>query len=298
MKTQKKTLMWLTTACEGYFAEISLHKAVNTVSAYRFDISDFCAYLVHRGGLQRPSALKESVVIQYLSACKHLGLSDSTVNRRCMAVKSFCKFLRKTGVIAIDPCTDISAPRVATKAIQVPDFQQVTQVLERPSIDNEDGALDKAVLELLYSSGLRASEIVGLDLCHLSDNAIVVSCGKRNKTRTVPLTASARDSIMLYVREFRGDSPGPLFKNRLGRRLQRTKPTQILKKYTQGIEVKDFTAHTLRHACATHLLENGADIRLIQKVLGHESIATTQRYTHMSSSTIQDKFQQFHPRGK
>jgi site-specific recombinase XerD len=152
------------------------------------------------------------------------------------------------------------------------------------------------MLCLLYSSGLRASELCALEYEDFKRSSVTVRCGKRSKTRTVPITDEAMDAIMGYIDTYRGHEGGWLFQTMLGRQIRRQLLCAIVVEYAKKARVQGVTTHTLRHACATHLLDQGADLRLIQEVLGHSSIASTQRYTHLSSGKMQEMFKQFHPR--
>jgi integrase/recombinase XerD len=169
-------------------------------------------------------------------------------------------------------------------------------------VNTESGLRDRAMIELLYSSGLRATEICDLKLNHISDMQVMVKCGKRGKTRTIPMTEQAYQWINTYVEKHRKErfshDQGLLFVTLQGKPIRRQFLFLMIKDYVCKADLQEITPHTLRHACATHLLDQGADLRMIQEVLGHSSIASTQRYTHLSSNKMQSMFKQFHPRDK
>jgi len=280
----------------SFINELSLSKSTPTIEAYKYDVSRFIEHLATKN-IKRAGSIKPVHIIDYLGICKKTGKSESSINRYYMAIRSFCRYLRRNKTIAIDLTQDISPPRIHQKAPRIPTIEEVDKILSQPDIQTESGLRDRAILELLYSSGLRASELCDLQLHHVSQDKVMISCGKRGKTRTVPLTTEAFSWVEKYT-AIRGDKKGPLFQTIMGKSLRRQLLCAIVVDYAKKAGVEGVTTHTLRHACATHLLDQGADLRLIQEVLGHSSIASTQRYTHLSSNKMQEMFKQFHPRRK
>lgn len=297
MKTLKKNSTSLSKILEDFVNGLSLSKSSATVSAYHHDVAKFIDWLSERN-VKTVKGLKQPHIIGYLGYCKAAGKSDSTLNRYYMSLRSFCCYMRKTKVLAEDITLDVSAPRVAQKAPRVPSFEDIKKLLDQPDLETYSGARDKAILELMYSSGLRASELCDLEIQHVTELGIVVSCGKRGKTRAIPATVESLQCVSRYVKEFRGEEEGWLFQTVLGKKVRRELLHAIVTSYAKKAGLRDVTPHTLRHACATHLLERGADLRLIQEVLGHSSIASTQRYTHLSSNRMKEMFNEFHPRSK
>lgn len=279
----------------SFIAELSLSKSKLTVEAYKLDVERFLQYVSEKG-IGRIKSLKAQHIVDYLGHCKAQGKSDSSVHRYFMALRGYCRYLRKSSHLEADLMQDVSAPRFSQKAPYVPTNSEISRILEMPDKEGESGCRDSAMLELLYSSGLRASELCDLKLEDLKEFGIVVKCGKRGKTRTVPLTESAKLSIIVYIETYRGRNPGYLFVTKQGKKIRRQLLCSSVVHYAKKAGIEGVTTHTLRHACATHLLDEGADLRLIQEVLGHSSIASTQRYTHLSSSKMQQMFTQFHPR--
>lgn len=280
---------------ESFLAEISLSKSAPTVQAYGYDIAQFLAYLTS-SGVKRITSIKGTHIIGYLGACKKEGKADASINRYFMAIRCYCLFLRRRKYISENLTEDIIAPKSALKAPYVPSIAEIELLLNAPSKDTQSGLRDRAILELLYSSGLRVSELCSLALEDLRSEGVHIACGKRAKTRTVPVTGSALEAINVYIETHRGKDSGPLFRTLMGKALNRQLLCKLVETYARKAGVSRVTPHTLRHACATHLLDNGADLRLIQEVLGHSSIASTQRYTHLSSNKMQSMFKQFHPR--
>jgi integrase/recombinase XerD len=286
---------WMNESLDKFIAQLSLSKSRPTVEAYRYDIAKFLEYL-HENKMKRISSLKTAHIIDYLAHCKAAGKSDASVNRYYMALRSYCKFLRQSKSIESDLTQDVTAPRSKQKAPKIPTLEEMQQILNVPDVETHTGSRDRAILELLYSSGLRASELCDLNIEDFKGDTIVVRCGKRSKTRSVPVTEQAVNAISAYIEKYRGKKHGPLFQTSTGKRLRREALSRSIGSYARKAGVDNVTAHTLRHACATHLLDQGADLRLIQEVLGHSSIAATQRYTHLSSRKMQEMFQAFHPR--
>ncbi len=289
MRNQPQLLSWMQQLLDDYTAQISLSKSKQTVDAYTFDVVRFLEYLQSKG-IKRITQIKGQMIVSYLGYQKSSGKSDATLNRYYMSIRSFFRFLRVTKAMQEDVFLEVHTPRFKQKAPYVPTVTEIAAILEIPT-----SLRDKAILELLYSSGLRASELCDLDIRDTAGYTILVRCGKGSKTRTVPLTQGAYNTIAAYI-QVRGTQPGPLFQTLMGKRLRRQLLSKIVTTYAKKAGIEGVTTHTLRHACATHLLDEGADLRLIQEVLGHSSIASTQRYTHLSSNKIQEMFQQFHPR--
>lgn len=297
MKTQKRHSSYLKNLLCDFVSELGLSKSKATVYAYEHDLNNFISWLEERH-IKTAKGLKQGNIIGYLGHSKQIGKSEASVNRYFMSIRAFCNYLRKTKVLPEDVSIDIKAPRIDQKAPRVPTKAEMEKLLEQPDIETHSGVRDRAILELMYSSGLRASELCDLEIQHVSDGGIVVSCGKRGKTRAVPATSEALTWIKCYIQGYRGEGQGWLFKTVLGKKIRRQLLHEIVVGYAAKARVHEVTPHTLRHACATHLLDQGADLRLIQDVLGHSSIASTQRYTHLSSNRMRQMFNEFHPRKK
>jgi integrase/recombinase XerD len=297
MRTQPEILSWMKESLSNFIAELSLSKTKPTVDAYRYDVARFLEYL-NAKGIKRIGTIKPMHVIDYLGYCKVTGKSDSSISRYYMAIRAFCRHLRRNNKLATDLTQDITPPRYNQPAPYIPTKQEIDRLLSTPNLETEAGCRDRAMLELLYSSGLRASELCDLQLEDLKEDGIVVKCGKRGKARAVPMTEEAKESIHRYIATHRGKRAGYLFVTKLGKKIRRQLLCALVMEYAHKSGLEGVTTHTLRHACATHLLDEGADLRLIQEVLGHSSIASTQRYTHLSSGKMQEMFKQYHPRKK
>lgn len=297
MNNQSRALSWMGASLSKFVGELSLSKSRPTVEAYRYDVGKFLEY-VTTCGVKRMSTIKAGHIVDYLSDCKMQGKSESSVHRYYMSIRAYFRFLRRSKMVEGDLTQDITPPKCNQRAPYIPSLEQIERILSAPSQETESGVRDRAILELLYSSGLRASELCDLRIEDFKETGVIVRCGKRSKTRTVPLTEQASEAIRVYIHRYRESHAGFLFQTIMGKQIRRQLLSAMVSTYACKCNVEGVTTHTLRHACATHLLDQGADLRLIQEVLGHSSIASTQRYTHLSSQKIEQMFNKFHPRKK
>ncbi|MBE3584657.1 MAG: site-specific tyrosine recombinase XerD [Thermoanaerobacter sp.] len=277
--------------------------ARNTTSSYQFDLNQYCLFCQ----AQQLDPLKEGrgAVMAYLLKLKKDGRAPSTVSRHLAALKSFYRFLVQEGVISADPTTNLESPRLAQRLPRVLTPEEVDRLLAQPRTSSAAGLRDKAMLELLYATGLRVSELISLDLADVNLEHGFVRCfGKGSKERIIPLGSVAAFYVSEYLKRARakltrGRSTPALFINQQGHRLTRQGFWKIIKKYArQGRITKVITPHTLRHSFATHLLENGADLRSVQELLGHADIATTQIYTHLTRTRLREIYDRAHPRAQ
>lgn len=296
MKTARKNSTQEITI-ESFIMELSLIRSKLTVEAYSYDVAKFLEFMQDRN-IKRLKSIKAEHVTIYLGQNKTAGKSDSTIKRYYNSIKAFFNYLKRMKVIDEDITANLKTPRAMQKSPRVPSLSEIDLILTRPNVDTEAGARDRAILELLYSSGLRASELCDLTIGDVEAGQVLVQCGKGNKTRTIPMTSSAKYFVSLYKSKYREDSERDeyLFITMYGRKLRRQFLSTMVSQYAKEAKIDGITTHSLRHACATHLLDHGADLRLIQEVLGHASLASTQRYTHLSSNKMKQMFDQFHPR--
>lgn len=299
-KSQTRQIFtWMSEALDQFVNSISLNRNESTISGYRYDVGRFLEYL-HERGVRRAGSVNSQHIEDYLGWCKSDGKSDASVNRYYMAIRAFCKFMHKRGTFDAGIADDVSTPKSVARAPKIPSGVEVVMILDQPDLGTESGLRDRAMLELLYSSGLRASELCDLELDDLcgKTSSVRVMCGKRDKTRTVPITDDAFMFIQEYVQKYRGHEQGYLFITMKGKRIRRQLLREIVTDYARKAGVNHVTTHTMRHACATHLLNEGASLVMIKDVLGHASIASTQKYTHLSSEMMQSMFREFHPKQK
>ncbi len=275
--------------------------AQNTLEAYRRDLLRYTEFL--RAAGQEPAQVERAMIPRYLLALREAGLSPRSVARHLSAVRQFHRFLFREGRSGGDPTAHLESPRPWRRLPGVLSYQEVERLLAIPQPMTPQGLRDAAMLELMYASGLRVSELVGLRLSDVDFAVgIVHVLGKGDKERLVPLGDVAAKSLRVYLERGRPAlerrQPSPhLFLGRHGHRLTRQMFWQIFKRAARaaGI-VKRVTPHTLRHSFATHLLENGADLRSVQLMLGHADIATTEIYTHVSRAHLKAIYDKYHPR--
>lgn len=285
-----------------YYLSVEKGLAQNTLDSYRRDLNKFTQYL-KRHHITDVQAISRKIISNYLLEQKELGHSSSTISRNIASIRSFFQYLLIEQKIKDNPCSDLDSPKAEKKLPHIISAKDIDLLLEQPQIGNIIGRRDKAMLELLYATGVRVTELVSLNVEDINLKMGFLRCnGKGGKERMVPLGSLAIKSLQNYLRSSR---PGilkksdnkALFVNQHGKRLTRQGFWKILKKYCQRAGISgDITPHTLRHSFATHLLENGADLRSVQEMLGHADISTTQIYTQINRRKIQEIYNQTHPR--
>lgn len=274
--------------------------ASNTLSSYLRDVRQFLNYLSVNE--LTPELIDARTMERY---SKHLiaqGKSPATVTRSVASLKSFYTYLMKEGVVSNNPARGVTPAKIERKLPQILTGKEVDLFLDQPDCGDAKGCRDKAMLELLYATGIRVSELINLNLSNLNLSASIIRCENRGKERIIPLYPSAVHALTDYVDKIRpqmveqADEPA-LFVNLNGRRMSRQGFWKIIKHYQEkaGIQ-KEITPHTLRHSFAAHLLENGADLRSIQEMLGHADISSTQIYTQVVGQRLKDVYAKAHPR--
>lgn len=262
--------------------------AQNSIEAYGRDIGGFLEKF--------SSPFHQDQLIQHLSFLKAQGYASTSVARMLISLKVFFRFLYREKIIERDISQSMESPKLWQLIPEVLTLEEVERLLNAPSTQTYLGARDRAILEVLYASGLRVSELCGLTLYCVGDDALRV-LGKGGKERVVPVGKKALNALDHYLCFRDQFSSERLFLSQKGKPLDRVAIWRMVKHYAkQGGIQKPISPHTLRHSFATHLLENGADLRVIQEMLGHASIATTDRYTHVTASRLHSSFSQFHPR--
>ena len=276
--------------------------AKNTLLAYRRDLTQLLS--AYRNRTDAPlSALHRGDVVAYMERLRGEGALASTVRRRLSSVRGFCRFLVAEGHLAEDPTLEVKGPGAGGRLPHVLSVAEVERLLAEPNPGTPLGCRDGAMLETLYATGLRISELLGLTLSRLNlEVGYVLPSGKGGKERVVPMGEVAQEKVKEYLRWVRpgllGRRSGDIvFLNRRGGPLSRVGFWKILKGHAQGADIRrPVTPHSLRHSFATHLLARGADLRSIQLMLGHADISTTQIYTHITQERLRQMFDQYHPR--
>jgi integrase/recombinase XerD len=270
--------------------------APNTIAAYRRDLRDHLAFLVTRG-VRQLAAVDESHLIVYLGRLRRSGASPATVMRKLSSVRGFYRQLAREEQIAADPTANLPPAQLRRRLPNVLSVEEVGRLIAQPDTRAPRGLRDRAMLELVYAAGLRASELVGLTRGDLNLDLGLVRClGKGSKERVVPVGRLAIDAARAYLAS-RRDAAGALFPGNKGRPLTRVSFWRIVRRYARQAGMRTpISPHTFRHSFATHMLDGGADLRAIQELLGHANIATTQIYTHVSTDRLREVYQAYHPR--
>jgi integrase/recombinase XerD len=282
----------------------------NTIEAYRNDLQQLAIFIQKEAtklGVITPWAgFNRQSMLSYLLNLKERNYAPTTVARKVAAAKSFFNFMVSEGIIKTNPIGDMGSPRAGKSLPKPISVSQVRRLLEQPTkLSTLEAKRDKAMLELLYASGMRVSELVSLNLNDIDTGSGYVRCfGKGHKERLIPIHKQAALAVDEYINEARSrlvhsDTESALFLNARGERLTRQGLWQILKGHAKSAELDtEITPHTLRHSFATHMLNGGADLRSVQELLGHANISTTQIYTHLTTEHIRSSYEKSHPRAK
>ncbi len=273
----------------------------NTITSYVRDVTQFCRYLEEVEETELLQCAQEHIE-RYIAYMTGRGKSAASVARSVASLKSFYSYLLSQGVVRSNPAKHTAAVRTERKLPQILSGKEVDLFLEQPQCVDPKGYRDHAMLELLYATGIRVSELIGLNVEDVNLPAGLIRCVSRGKERIIPLYAAAVKALTDYVRDIRPQlvltpREPALFVNMSGERMSRQGFWKIVKYYQEKAQIdKDITPHTLRHSFAAHLLENGADLRSIQEMLGHADISSTQIYSHMVKQKLQDLYHKAHPR--
>lgn len=277
------------------------HSPSNTVQAYRRDLEKFFGYAATRD-IRSFSQLNEEDVEEYKLYLNAQGLSSSSVSRSLSSLRGLFQYLLAVGLADTNPAKNVHNDKVVRKELNVLTSKEVDSLLSQPDVNDIKGIRDKAMLELLYATGIKVSELIGLDLKDLNLSVSCIHCGEGENERLIPLYPVAMKAVTTYLEKSRmilaaSTDENALFVNLSGERLSRQGFWKILKSYVASAKItKDITPHTLRHSFATHLLENGADIHDIQEILGHRDLSSTQRYAQYLKDKMKNSYMKFHPR--
>ena len=285
---------------ENYLLNIKKASA-NTVSSYLHDVRQFHAYVVEYLEVELPDVTKDHISV-YLAFLTNHGKSPATVTRSLASLKGLFSYLMSEGYVQQNPAKGITVVKAEKKLPQILSGKEVELLLEQPQCTDFKGFRDKAMLELLYATGIRVSELISLDIEDVNLPAGFIRCENGGKSRTIPMYPAAVKALQIYIRDIRPNMiavPGEtaLFVNLSGERMSRQGFWKIIKHYQQTAHIdKDITPHTLRHSFAAHLLENGADLKSIQEMLGHSDISSTQIYTQIVKQNLKSVYNRFHPK--
>ncbi|MEN3039441.1 MAG: site-specific tyrosine recombinase XerD [Candidatus Kryptonium sp.] len=282
--------------------EIEKGYSKNTIESYSIDLVRYVCFL-EDNGVRHPDFVDEELVRKYIREIGLIGLSPSSISRNVASIRSFHKFLLLESYSKNYPVENIEHPKIRKKPPEVLSIEEVFTLLEQPNTSTPMGIRDRALLEVMYATGVRVSELINLKQIDLFlDMEFIRVLGKGSKERLIPIGKVAIEWVREYQLKVRPklakiSSGDILFLSRLGKKLTRMSVWKIVKKYAlmAGIK-KEIHPHTLRHSFATHLLEGGSDLRSVQEMLGHASITTTQIYTHISNETLREIYYLYHPR--
>ncbi len=277
------------------------HASANTVSSYVRDVRQFASYLTEYADVRLREAQREQVC-EYLQWLRDQGRSPSTISRSMASLKSFYGYLIEQRVVESNPVYDIASEKVVKKLPQVLTSAEVELLLSQPKCVDMKGYRDKAMLELLYATGIRVSEMIALNYDDVNLSGEFIHCASKGKERIIPLYPAAVRALSEYMQSVRPHmiadvDETALFVNVSGERMSRQGFWKIVKHYQQTAKIdKEITPHTLRHSFATHLLENGADLQSIQEMLGHSDISSTQVYAQLVKQHLKSVYHKYHPR--
>ena len=296
-------MFFLDELLESYRAYLAdeKHASQNTLSSYMRDLNQFAAWLKEHQ-VTDLSAVRQSTVSEYVEWMTSKGKSAATVTRSIASIKSLYAYLQGKGVVKSNPAKGVATVKVERRFPEILTSREVELFLEQPQCVDAKGYRDHAMLELLYATGIRVSELIALNEKDVSLSAGVIRCESKGKERIIPLYPAAVKALGDYIRDVRprliaDPEEEALFVNMTGERMSRQGFWKIVKHYQETAQIKkEITPHTLRHSFAVHLLENGADLRSIQEMLGHADISSTQIYTHVVKKQLMDVYQRAHPR--
>lgn len=294
---------------KGFKSYLKLERSLsdNSVQAYIRDVEKLVQYLELQELDMQPEKVNQEDVENFLKYVSELGLNARSQARILSGLKAFYKYMLMEDMLDVTPTELLEAPKIGRKLPEVLSIEEINELIDAIDLSKAEGERNKAMLETLYSCGLRVSELVGLQLSNLLlDEGFVRVVGKGDKERIVPIGSVAIRHINSYINFVRShqnnikkESEDILFLNRRGNQLTRVMVFTIIKQLAEKIQLtKTVSPHTFRHSFATHLIEGGADLRAIQEMLGHESITTTEIYTHLDREYLRQAIVEFHPRGK
>lgn len=283
------------------FMQNICHKSQNTIEAYKRDITQYITYLLETG-VTNIKNTTQTHILSYIMDLKKRGRAASTLSRVLASIRSYYLYLVRNGEIEKDPTLSLASPHVDKKPPHILSNSEVSLLLEQPKLSDNKGIRDKAMLELLYATGIRVSELIGLDTDDLNLSMGYVRCTNNKGERIIPIGNKAIDSLTLYLEKARplmlkDTDENALFINRMGARITRQGFWKIIKQYQQSSGIKgEITPHSLRHSFAAHLIQNGADLESLKSMMGHSDISSTQVYTCFMDDKLKRVYEKTHPR--
>ena len=282
-----------------YYLTVEKGLSLNTLEAYKRDIRKFNAYLEETG--KNITNFRRSDLVSFINNLRDSGNQSATLARNIAALRGLCKFMLMEGLIKEDPVENLTTPKGWKRVPKILGIKDVSSLLKKPKGD-KFSLRDQALLEIIYSSGLRASEVVNMKVGDINFEAGFITIqGKGSKERVIPVNETALKTLKRYIEELRpvllNNRTSPyLFLRKGGKPMTRQRLWQLIKIYSKELSIK-ISPHTLRHCFASHLLDGGADLRALQKMLGHTDISTTQIYTKVTPERLKKIHKEYHPRG-
>lgn len=277
------------------------HSSNNTMASYKRDLLKMCVYFDEKN-VSEIKAVTPTELSSYIMSLEKQGMSSATISRNIASVKSFFMYLFKSNVVSSDPSEQLKPPKIEKKVPEVLNIEEINLLLEQPSKQTPKEIRDKAMLELLYATGMRVSELISIKLDDVNLSMNYILCRDANKERVIPIENAARSALENYINNARkGMCEGSeyLFTNLKGTQMTRQGFWKLIKSYAKkaGID-KEITPHMIRHSFASHLVNNGADLKAVQEMLGHSDISTTQIYLKSRRSKIKEEYDKSHPRAR
>lgn len=295
-------------AIESYKTYLILEKSLssNSVEAYLNDINKLAKYCAEKHNIKIPDEVTYDILKDYLVFVSEIGVTNRTQARCISSIRSFFKFLVFDGKLENNPTRLLEAPKIGRKLPNILTVEEIDAMLNAVEMYKPEGQRNKAIIEMLYSCGLRVSELIDIKLSNINFRMGIVKIeGKGNKERVIPMSKNAKEEIKRYLKVYRDyldiekGYEDVLFLNKRGMSLSRVMVFNIIKHLAKRAGIKkNVSPHTFRHSFASHLVSGGADLRAVQDMLGHESILTTEIYTHLDNHYLKDTINKFHPRAK
>ena len=287
-------------AYENYLSKVKLASA-NTISSYMRDIRQFAEWLRSTEGIEVVEAQKQNIA-DFLSHLANEGRTGTTISRSLASLKNFYSYVVSSGFLEKTPVVEIHVERGEKKLPQIMTGREIELLLAQPVCVDPKGYRDKAMLEVMYATGIRVTELIDLDIDDVNIDQGIIKCNTEKKSRVIPLYPAALNALRVYIRDIRESmlssaSEKALFVNVNGVRMSRQGFWKILKHYQSAAKIeKEITPHTLRHSFAVHLLENGADISSLQELMGHSDVSSTQMYTQFINQKLKSVYKKCHPK--
>ena len=273
----------------------------NTISSYQQDLYSFKRYITELG-ITNIQKVNKTNIMSYIYYLQKSNKAGSTISRNLASLRSFFSFLFSEGLIETNPTLNLETPQVEKKPPESVSINEISRLFEQPNMSEPKGIRDKAMLEILYATGIRVSELTNIKLSDINLNLEYLKCSNSNKERIIPLGSKAIEALSIYLNQARNallstENDSFLFVNCNGQPMTRQGFWKIIKNYAKKAEIKEeITPHTIRHSFAIHMIDNGCDLYSVQEMLGHSDISTTQMYTKQNKHKLKDAYASAHPR--